>query len=114
MIRTALVSVLVTFLNPAPLAGAGDEGKENTRDTTPWFVSIPSLNVSVMVRDEHGEPVVGYFSDTDAVAYASAMWAMLTSDANQLKEAQSAPEYPATIDPHFKLMVRLISVPARK
>lgn len=110
--KAKLVRQLVIFMNPAPLASGEDGADATTRENTPWYVSIPSLGVSVQAQYPDGRPVTGYWEDSDAVAHAFGLWMLFTQDAELLAEARANPEWPEDMSEGNKTMQRTISVPA--
>jgi len=106
-------SVHVLFLNPAPVLRDAPEGEQDRpdRETTPWYVCIPVLGVALMAMGPDG-PVTGYWSESDAKLWALSLYMGLKNNPARLSEIQNQPVWPGVMQDGYKLMTRVINIPA--
>lgn len=110
MVADQLVLQLCMIINPAPLVDAEhQDGVENHRNNTPWYIHFPSQNVTVMVTDEQGNPKVGYYPEREAENQAVTIWNAMRENPELRAELQARSEFP-TLEPGYKIMYRPLNV----
>jgi hypothetical protein len=110
MVADQLVLQLCMIINPAPLVDAEhQDGVENHRNNTPWYIHFPSQNVTVMVTDERGEPKVGYYPERDAENQALTIWNAMRENQELKADLKERSQFP-TLEPGYKIMYRPLMV----